>query len=577
VRSRITATVIGAAILVGGYAAVQGGGESVAANLFVVAPASSDGTTTCVRSSTKITYAAALAANAVCDGNGTSSTSWDVACKAATAGDDVGVMPGVYENVASGNYLMGGPPSTGQNAVDYNCADGGSDYNPNWREQGLSDPSSVLASWVNFKPGVDCEGTPNISFAYESGTATFAGADWHLIIGSRPGDTTSPGGECFNFNRSIYIHDRNTTVNFSNARPGNILFRGKSRTQLMQMYGLEIRGAKNVLFENIDYGPNIQCAGNDANATPAFFRCDPAGAYFEAPYAAFGNLPGCTPFNTLAACGGTFDQGTQEFAEVYIHQGSWEAAGPDYYNNIRLQYFLWHDGQVKGTGSEVHPGCFLLAPGQNAGVPAHNLVFDTVSCERQILGMQHADSGVTVQNSYFSCATLDTNLTTPVGRWDQCSGQTQVRLGCRSDLNPSCEQSDVLYRYNVFFSQSPLLMGAAPAGTYSNVRVVGNIFLNANLTGCSTTGVTCANNSFLGVSTAGTSPTTLSCDPTIDSEQATPDNLWRDTTQLNARLSGSSCGVPTLDPSTLGSDYQLGFDIDGDARGSTATKPGVDN
>jgi hypothetical protein len=556
--------------------------SGITANLFIVPASSSDGSTTCVRSATPVTYAVAQAASPknVCKYVDANTTSWDKGCSAATAGDDVGVMPGVYTNLGSGNYLMGAPQATGQAAAPYNCADGGSDYNPNWREQGLSDPSSVLSSWVNFKPGVDCSGTPNISFAYESGTATFASGDWHLIIGSRPGDTTSPGGECFNFNRTIYMHDRNSVVSSSNARPGNILFRGKSQTEMMQMYGLEIRGAKNVLFENIDYGPNVQCAGNDANATPAYFRCDPSGAYFESPYAAFGNLVGCTGFTTLAKCGGTFDQGTQEFAEVYIHNGSWEAAGPDHYNNIRLHQFLWHDGQVKGSGSQVHPGCFLLAGGAQTGMPAHNLVFDEVTCERQVIGVQHADAGVTVQNSYFGCPVVGLDTSSPQGEWDECAGQVEVRLGCRGDLQPGCTQTDVLYRYNVFFSNpgaSALLMGASPAGNYSNVRVVGNIFIGAGLVGCGTAGVTCENNSFYGVSTAGSDATTLSCDPTIDSEQATPDHLWRETTQLNPRLNGSSCGVPLLNPAALGTDYQLGFDIDGDARGSTSTHAGAEN
>jgi hypothetical protein len=110
----------------------------------------------------------------------------------------------------------------------------------------------------------------------------------------------------------------------------------------------------------------------------------------------------------------------------------------------------------------------------------------------------------------------------------------------------------------------------------SNVRIVGNIFMSS-VSGCSNPGVSCVNNSFFGVSAVGTSPTTLSCDPFVDSEQGTSDDLWRETTQLDPRLNGSSCGVPLLDPSSFGGDYQLGFDIDDDARGASSTHAGAEN
>jgi hypothetical protein len=580
VRSRITATVIGAAILIGGYAATQqggGGGASVAANLFAVAPASSDGSTTCVRSATEITYSAALAANAVCKGNGTTSTSWDVACKAATGGDEVGVMPGTYGFVTSGNYLMGGPQSTGVNASEYDCSDGtGVDYDPNWREKG--DAEASLANWVTFKPGVDCQGTPNVNFAMSTGggRATFSSANWHLIIGSAPGDTTSPGGECINFNRTIYVFDRNSVVSASNVRPS--------------------RGVKNVLVENVDYGPSMQCVSQNGPASPESIRCDPAGAYFESVYATNGtNQTGCSSNTADTLCAGWFNGGgANEFTEPFIHQGSWEGIGqPSAYNNVRFQTFQLHDGQVKGTGSNFHPGCFMFdGTAGMPNLPAHNLVFDGVSCERQVIGVQHQDSGVTWQNSYFGCAVVDWPQTTPAGRWDECAAsQPSLRLYSRADLGGG-PISNVLIRYNVFFgvhssstglTLTPPSACPCPPGTFggfNNVRVVGNVFLNgAHLDGCGVSGVSCSNNSVFGGATAAgaSNTTTLSCDPTVDSEQGTPDDLWRETTQLDPRLNGSACGVPTLDPSTLGADYQLGFDIDGNARGTTATKPGADN
>jgi hypothetical protein len=542
VRSRITATVIGAAILIGGYAAVQGGGEAVSANLFT---STSAGSSSCVRSSTLKTYTEALAVNAVCASSG-SFSSWEIACAAATAGDKVGVMPGVYARV--GVWMFG------NNTND--CSDGaGADYNPNWAEQGVAQGS--LANWVTFVAGEDCGGTPNISFSTHINIKN----NRHLIV----------EGECFNLNRTLYLKNEG-------SRSENIIFRGSSRTELMEMYGIEIIGAKNILLENIDYGPSVQCAANDTNATPAYFRCDPAGPYFEAPFATFGtNSPGCTP-DATGLCAGWFggETGANEFVEPYIH-----GYGAESYTNIRFQNFQLHDGQAKGTGAGVHPGCFMFDGNAGiSGLPSHNMVFDSVSCERQVVGVQHQDAGVTVQNSYFGCSTRDLAQTSPQGKWDDCAVSFTYGVGCRNDLSPGCSVSNVLFRNNVFYAggSSGLLFNTPSAtyGTFSNVRVIGNIFLE-ELVGCGNTGITCANNSFFGATPAGSSTTTLSCDPTIDSDQGTSDDLWRERTQLNPRLNGSSCGVPTLDPSALGADYQLGFDIDGDARGSTATRAGVEN
>jgi hypothetical protein len=558
VRSRITATVIGAAILIGGYAAIQGGGgggAAASANLFVVAPASSDGTTTCVRSSTLKSYADALASNAVCKSSGTQ-TSWEIACAAATGGDKVGVMPGVYASVGAQNWTFG------NNITD--CSDGlGADYDPNWREKGTSEGS--LANWVRYMPGVDCEGTPNISFS----THFNVKAERHIIIGSPPGDTTSPGGECFYFNRTI------NTLN--PPTPKNIIFRGKSPTQPMQVYGMNLSAPTNFLMENIDYGPNVQCAANDTNATPTFFRCDPSGPYFESVYATIGtNVAGCVPAST-GGCAGYFSQGGDEFVEPQIRQGQSGVV----HTNVRLDNFRVHDTSAKGTGAGVHPGCFLLPINSDTSVPNHNIVLNAVSCERNVIGVQQAFSSVTVQNSYFGCPVQD--LAQTGGDWDVCSESYALGMACREDLAPGCQQTNVLLRYNVFFDGANPGIGfndpsSSSFGTYSNVRAIGNIFIGSPLTGCSFTGVTCANNSVFNTSATGaSSTTTLSCDPTIDSEQATSDDLWRESTQLDPRLSGASCGVPTLDPSTLGTDYQLGFDIDGDARGSSSTRAGVDN
>jgi hypothetical protein len=550
----VAATVIVTTAIIGANLTSSGGGVAVSANLFAVPPASSDGTTTCARSSTELEYAAAVSANAVCKSSGTQ-TSWEIACAAATGGDKVGVMPGVYASVGAQNWTFG------NNITD--CSDNtGADYDPNWREKGTSEGS--LANWVTYVPGEDCGGTPNITFS----THFNVKAERHIIIGSPPGDTTSPGGECFYFNRTI------NTLN--PPTPKNIIFRGKSPTQPMQVYGMNLSAPTNFLMENIDYGPNVQCAANDTNATPTFFRCDPSGPYFESVYATIGtNVAGCVPAST-GGCAGYFSQGGDEFVEPQIRQGQSGVV----HTNVRLDNFRVHDTSAKGTGAGVHPGCFLLPINSDTSVPNHNIVLNAVSCERNVIGVQQAFSSVTVQNSYFGCPVND--LAQTGGQWDVCSETYALGMACREDLAPGCVQTNVLLRYNVFFDGANPGIGfndpaSSSFGTYSNVRAIGNIFIGSGLTGCSFTGVTCANNSFINTSTAGSNPTTLSCDPTIDSDQSTPDNLWRESTQLDPRLSGASCGVPTLDPSTLGTDYQLGFDIDGDARGASATRAGVDN
>jgi hypothetical protein len=564
-------------------------GESITANIFAV-PAtgtySADGVSNCVRSATPKTYEQAKAASPrnICSYvfTGDPATSWDKACVAATAGDTIGVMPGTYRGVGGGSFLLG------SDALNQDCSDGqGATYDPNAVEKGGSLAS--LTNWVTFKPGtnVNCTQTGsttiNMSKTAETGRMQFANGNWHAII----------EGDCFNFDRTIHINDRGCPDTC--GRPKNLIFRGNTKTRLMQWYGIEIIGATNMLFENIDYGPNVQCAANDELAFPVYFRCDPNGPYFEAWYATKGsNIAGCVPNNTDACAGffaGGSPQGANEFVEPYIH-----GSGGYNYADLRFQNWHLHDGQAKGQGSGVHPGCFMFDGNQGIGnLPSHNMVFDNISCERQVIGIQHQDGGVTVQNSYFGCPVND--LTSGTGRWDECAAQAHVGISLRANdgnNNPrpvdQTVMHNILYRYNVFFDNPNFFnpttinnagiviqQGGSFGSGFNNVRIIGNIFIGSDLIGCSFTGVTCADNAFLGASGVGTRPTTLTCDPFVDSQQATPDGLWRETTQLNPRLSGANCNVPLLNPSVLGADYQLGLDMDGNVRGATATYAGTDN
>ncbi len=542
------------------YKSLAAGVDTFTANVFVV-PANYSGSpaasANCSRKSTPVTFA--NAAGSIC-AYGADFTSWDKACDATAGGDIVGVMPGTYKTVGAGSWLMGGGLT--------DCAKGAApDYDPNYAEKNIA--ANPLTNWVKFMP-VSLDSCPNINFS-GTGRTAFGFRNFHMII----------EGSCFNFNRTIHVTDGGGT-----ARPQNMIFRGDSRANKMNVYGLELIGPKNFLLENIDYGPNVQCAANDANATPAYFRCDPNGPYFEAPYANFGtNSPGCAPIPTFN-CAGFFAGGTggaNEFVEPYIHGGAFGA-----YTNIRLENFKLHDGQAKGTGSGVHPGCFMFDGNKGiGGLPAHNFVLDAVSCERQVIGIQASDSGVTIQNSYFACSVLALDQTSPIGRWDVCSPSYAVGLGCINNnppnptSTPGCTQSNVLIRYNVFLANPTGGSGLALSpptslerqtsfGSYNNVRIIGNIFMNV-AAGCNYSGVTCANNAFgPGVSPAGTNATTLTADPLVDGEAGTPDDLWRETTQVDPHLNGNVT-VPSLNPFALGLDYQLNHDADRNSRSSTST------
>ena len=527
--------------------------DTFTANLFVV-PANYTGSpaasANCARKSTPVTFA--NAAGSIC-AYGSNFTSWDKACDASTAGDVVGVTPGTYPTVTGGGYLMGNGTT--------DCAKGlAGDVDPNAEEKGISTGST--ANWVKFVPTSD-QNCPNVNF--NLGRVAFAFRNFHMIV----------KGKCFNFNTTIYVHDGNTNTI---GRPQNLQFMGDSKTEPMKVYGVELRGPRNVMFKNINYGPNVQCTANDANATPAYFRCDPSGPPFEAPLAVRGtNSPGCNPNNT-PLCAGFFEGpgGANEFVEPYIHSGAYGA-----YTNIRFEDFIVHDGQAKGTGSGVHPGCFMYDGNAGiSGLPPHNMVFDHVACERQVIGVQNSDSGVTIQNSFFSCPTVDLPQTSPQGLWDVCAApQPEIGVGCRNDLSPGCVVSNVLIRYNVFFGgvNTALLIQqpSSTYGTYSNFRVIGNIFM-APIAGCGIAGLTIANNAFgPGVPTCGSNATTLSGDPFVDSDQSTgPDRLWRSTSQLNPRLNGNVT-VPILNPSVLGLDYQLNHDGDRNPRSNTSTPVGA--
>jgi hypothetical protein len=543
VRSRITATVIGAAILIGGYAAIQGGGGVAAqANLFAVA---SSGSPNCTRSSTLITYEAAVSAGAVCGpgvrtSNGSiDGTPFGNACHAATGGDKVAVKNGNYVQNPANGYLFDG---------NLDCSDGaGADYNPNWEEQGVSEGS--LANWVTFVPG---DATPAITF--NVGSFTIPQGNYHMIwegIDVNTGIRFNSGGES------------------PGQQAKNIIIRGKSRTELATLYGVQITGSKNILLKDISNGPSNQCAKNDA-LVPVAWRCNPSGPWFEAQFANVGTVTAsCDMQNgNHTLCGGFWANGGSEWAELYIHDG-----GAGGYENIRLENYVNHDQQsAQDSTAAAHPGC-LMHFGTDAAIEtAHNAVLDGYVCERPAgASIQFSDGGWTVQNSVFGCQVQ--SLQNSGGLWDGSCIAMPFGFGVKGGSGPN----NVLIRYNYFGSGagSSLVFqtGAGFVDNFSNVRVVGNIF--AGSVTCGVTGVTYDSNTFVsGVSTCGTNATSLGAgDPVVNSSHDTADNLY---SLKNAVMNARKDGSPTLPDLTMTGDLNLNHDIDRDTRSGT-TRPGVDN
>ena len=525
------------------------------ANLFVVA---SGGSASCTRSPTLVSYDQAASGGNVC-GPGTRSdlgyptTAWNNACKAASLGN---TPSGTIVGVKAGTYAQGS--SDGHLVKDTDCSGGlGADVNPNAEEQNVA--TGTTAAWVKFV----CADGDAKNVRFNIGGLVFMFADFHLVV----------QGPCFDFN---------TTVNFGAGggsaaqRTSNVQLIGgdgcatdPKSSDCMGMYGLEVKGAKNILLENINYGPSLICAKNDP-LIPVNFRCDPSGPEFEARFAAVGGeVSGCTGDNTGPWCGGWF--GVREFIQAYIHNGDQST-----YTNIRVEDFYFHDSNTRFSGSGVHPGCFMM-DNNVGGMPSHNLVFDHLVCERvATVGIQQADSGVTIQNSIFSAPTFALDQSSPLGRWDDPSYNYQLGMACRADQVPGCNVSNVLIRYNVFLtggrSSGLLLQTGGKFGGFSNVRVVGNVF-GASLT-CGVPGVTYDSNTFqYGTAGCGTNATSLPAgDPFIQSSIATPNGAWSAVSLLDAHPSGSPA-LPSISIAP-GSDLDLVTDADGAARSGT-TRPGA--
>ena len=487
---------------------------------------------------------------------GYATNGWNNACKAASSantssGTIIGVKAGVY----------GGTSPDGHLVKDTDCSGGqGADVNPNAVEQGVS--TGTTAAWARYV----CADGAGKNVTFTPGGVGFMYGSLHVVV----------QGSCFDFSTTMFFGPGGASAA---QRVSNVQILGQdgcasdpASADCLGMYGLEIRGGKNILLKNVNYGPSLICAKNDPLIT-ASFRCNPNGPPFESRFANAGTAQaGCSGNSTGPQCGGWFGQ--YEFTEAYIHAGD-----ESMYENVRVHHFYFHDSNTRFSGDGVHPGCFMM-DNNVGGLPKHNLVFDHLVCERvATVGIQLSDSGVTFQNSIFSCPVYGLDQSTPNGKWDQCApSQYQVGNSCRTDMAPGCVVSNVVFRYNVFMAGSTGLLfqtkTSGPYGTFSNVSVVGNVF-GASLT-CGMPGISYDANTFLnGVGTCGTNATSLGAgDPFVQSSMASPNNSWSAVSLLNAHPDGSPA-LPTIDV-VRGSDLDLGTDADGAPRSAT-TRPGAYN
>jgi hypothetical protein len=535
---------------IGGYIIFHSFAATFTANLYVVA---SGGSPNCVRSATPVDYPTATANNNVCGyGNGNSgqvASAWYNACIAASKtntslGTIIGVKAGNFTSPL-GRLFEGDPNLPSSN---FNCSGGlGADVNPNATEQGVT--TGTTTGWAKYECA-DGDTTKNVSFS--TGGQAFLWGSFHTLI----------QGGCFDFDTiSIGAGGSPSTVRSSELQfiGGPNCATDPAASDCMHMIGIDIKGAKDVLFKNVNYGPSLQCAKNDPAVNPAY-RCDPS-VPFEAPFANLGTATSACGPNDIIDCGGFFS--TYEQPQSYIHYGDGTP-----YQNIRVQNMYQHDANQVFASGLAHSGC-TMSDNNLGNLPAYNLVYDHLVCERfEIVGQQDADSGIAIENSVFGCATYQFDQATPAGAWDSCApAQAEMDVACRADLTPGCVLSNMVIRYNVFLGNSAGLRFRPPSatfGTFSNVQVIGNIFAQQPA-GCTISGITCDSNVFLnGVPTAGSNSKILTPgDPFVQSSILTSGHTWSSTSLLDAHPTGS-ISIPTVP--NLGSDYNLATDADGNTR-----------
>jgi hypothetical protein len=531
-RSRITATVIGAAILIGGYAATQGGdpggGEALAsANIYMSTSAGIDG---CTRANPAITYTQAVAGGNVCK-------SWWKACDIAVAGDVVGVKDGTYPATAATQTGIPSIQYNGDDGFGSDCSNGsGADYDPNWREKG--DAEGSLANWVTFR----CADDEN-----QDGVVMGAG---HFRIGANAHARIYGG--CFHFSNVMFNYTGET------IRGGqNVIFEG--RTNRLLVDGFASYGGKNVMLKFWEAGPWTTC-GQDGGPEPEAAECNATTPVWEAKYASRPN--GNSDFEG----GGQIPKFTQNSSYKTLNGRSEDGYSHDHQSR---------DGQAPAP--DWHGGCGMAqfnkgrSPDGSNSSQSHNIVIDRHRCERvMVFGFFIEDAdGVTYQNSVVGCP-ADLMQNSSYVTWNDCIG-SQPSFSVKSGTG-GWTPTNILVRYNSMYSA--IIMGGYASNT--NVRVIGNVATNG---GCEST-ITFDRNAWTDASTC-TDGSVLSNqgDPWVQknsTEYSYPPSLGQvDTEEIDYHLSSGTKSFENWITETS-SDYALTYDYDGDARTSGSRDAGAD-
>jgi hypothetical protein len=495
-----TAVVITTAI-VGVTLTNSGGGDPIPANLFL---APSGGSSGCVRSSTLLTYAEAVSANAVCN-------TFDVACSAATGGDIIGVKNGTYaiDEPSRGAIWMN----------NGDCSDGlGANTNPNG--------SSIPSNWVSFQCG-DGEGTPS--------SVTFAAG--HFDINAKL--HAEFRGACFYIN-NIHAGAGDATLTSQYVRFNGVKF-----------YGFECIGCSDFAFLNTEQGPEIFCAQDGNPSYPEQEECQTNGPIWESRWA---NVSG-------GSTGGSADKvGMQN----YLHQNTGGIGA----NNISYINHYAHDIQTKNSDPVgFHAGCIQTE--KATGLLIDRSKFERCVLEPLLFNDPYTLTDATIQNSMIGCNTDGVDVA--------ADSYDQVATGSVKTIDNSSNLTNVLIRYNTFCSQAVF----PEAETYTNVRVIGNLFL-ATGTDCSVTGMTFDYNAVVG-GTCGTNSTNVSAGLVVN-RGVTDNNCVPNASSLtdfcgenmDHHLTGSTVTGVDNAVTPTSSDYALTYDYDNGSRTSGSRDVGAD-
>jgi hypothetical protein len=386
---------------------------------------------TCTRSGSAVAYVDAAACS-----------TFQLACAAATGGDEVGVQPGTYTPAI-------------QRFITSDCSDGaGGDVN--WNTSTYADLTRAT-DWVTFK----CVGDRNAVMSSLSGFTIKANA--HVIIDGGP-------DKCFYLRGSVSFGEGGdataTTKNLA-------LYR-------VHQDGIRNWGAQNTLILDSEIGPSVKCGKEGSAFVTDFMECSSSEPYWESQWAAFGTPTSSCP-TVVTACGGSSNATAME-PIIGVNTGQIVPTGS------RMEGNWIHDQQTKGV-VPWHPGC-LLVYGFPNGTAANSFVYTRNLCERisvQQVQLEKGD-GTTISNNWFG---------TPLGVPEQEGGSytvekpTQISFKMKTDLGGGNYWSpqNVTVAYNTFAGGSHVPWSASTNPiTFTNVKFIGNLTLGTLSSVCSATG-----------------------------------------------------------------------------------------